>query len=97
MYLLNSFSQIIKQKNPSLLIRGSFIRHRKLLTDMKKILVVDDESGIDLTVNLNDVRDVYRHVCDILIQRIRMDSPHDHILINIKDQLKDYIDRTLAG
>jgi hypothetical protein len=64
---------------------------------MKKILVVDDESGIDLTVNLNDIRDVYRHVCDILIQRIRMDSPHDHILINIKDQLKDYIDRTLAG
>ena len=66
---------------------------------MKKILVVDDESGIDLTVDLNDVRDVYRHVCDILIQRVRMDSPspHDHILINIKDQLKDYIDRTLAG
>jgi hypothetical protein len=31
---------------------------------MKKILVVDDESGIDLTVNLNDVGDVYRHVCD---------------------------------
>jgi hypothetical protein len=64
---------------------------------MKKILVVDDESGIDLTVNLNDVRDVYRHVCDILIQRVSMDSPHDHILINIKDQLKDYIDKCLTA
>ena len=63
---------------------------------MKKILVVDDESGIGLTVNLDDVRDVYRHVCDILIQRVSMDSPHDHIIINIKDQLKDYIDKCLT-
>ena len=26
-----------------------------------------------------------------------MDSPHDHVLINIKDQLKDYIDKSLAA
>jgi hypothetical protein len=89
----------MKQKNPSLLIPGSFIRQRKLsqLTDMKKILVVDDESGIDLTVKFNDGRNVYRHVCDILIQRVSMHSPHDHILINIKDQLKDYIDKCLTA
>ena len=26
-----------------------------------------------------------------------MDSPHDYILINIKDQLKDYIDKCLTA
>ena len=52
------------------------------------------EAGDGLIVDLDDVRD--RHVCDILIQRLNMDSSHGRILVNIKDQLKDYIDKCLA-